>query len=158
MLVLGHPIALALTMIAVLIAMSSAAAQTGQPPRSAVDIQAKILKSAELQQQALQSLDDLGRAQRLISNASTELEAALSAIIIKNSGAKFQDPLLAIQRKRAEQALTLLQEARDALSAYRPDQPARDQGDGQSAAPRSSLDGVHSNLERALNLTRTLAF
>ena len=70
-----HPIASALTTVAVFIAMSSAAAQSPQPPRTSVDVQAQILKSTQLQRQALQNLTDLERAEELINNAYAELEA-----------------------------------------------------------------------------------
>jgi len=154
-----HPIGSALTMVAVLIAMSSAAAQSPSLPGTPVDIQARIQKSAELQRQALQSLADLGQAERLTDNAYAELRAALSTMIIKASGAKFQDPLFDIQKRRGEQALTLLQVARDALHANRQDQRPKGQAeDGQPGGSGSYLEKARSNLEQALRLTSTLIF
>ena len=140
-----HPIAFALTTVAVFMTLSSAAAQTTQPPRTPVPVQAQIQKSAELQRQALQNLTDRQRAEGLINNAYAELDAALSTMIIKASNAKFQDPLFEMQKKRAEQALALLQVARDVLHSNRQDQP-KDQ------------DKVRNNLEQALRLTSTLAY
>ena len=96
-----HPIASALTTVAVFIAMSSAAAQSPQPQRTSVHAQAQIQKSGELQRQALQNLTDLERAEDLINNAYAELQAALSTMIIKASGAKFPDPLFDMQKKGA---------------------------------------------------------
>jgi restriction endonuclease Mrr len=80
-----HPIASALTTVAVFIAMSSAAAQSPQSQRTSVHVQAQIQKSAELQRQALQNLTDLERAEDLINNAYAQLQAALSTTIIKAS-------------------------------------------------------------------------
>jgi cell division protein FtsX len=71
-----HPIASALTTVAVFIVMSSAAAQSPQSQRTSVHVQAQIQKSAELQRQALQNLTDLERAEDLINNAYAELQAA----------------------------------------------------------------------------------
>ena len=51
--------------------------------------------------QALQNLTDLERAEDLINNAYAELQAALSTVIIKASGAKFPDPLFDMQKKGA---------------------------------------------------------
>jgi hypothetical protein len=51
-------LASALITVAVFIAMSSAAAQSPQPQRTSVHVQAQIQKSAELQRQALQNLTD----------------------------------------------------------------------------------------------------
>jgi hypothetical protein len=140
-----HPIAFALATVAVFMTMSSADAQSTQPPRTPVPVQAQIQKSAELQRQALQNLSDRVRAEGLINNAYAELDAALSTMIIKASNAKFQDPLFEMQKKRAEQALALLQVARDVLHTNRQDQP-KDQ------------DKVRNNLEQALRLTSTLAY
>ena len=96
-----HPIAFALTTVAVFMTLSSAAAQTTQPPRTPVPVQAQIQKSAELQRQALQNLTDRQRAEGLINNAYAELDAALSTMIIKASNAKFQDPLFEMQKKES---------------------------------------------------------
>lgn len=154
-----HPIASALTTVAVFIAMSSAAAQSPQSQRTSVHVQAQIQKSAELQRQALQNLTDLKRAEDLVNNAYAELQAALSTMIIKASGAKFPDPLFDMQKRRGEQALALLQVARDVLHTNRQDQRPKDQGqDGQPGGSRSNLERVRSNLEQALRLTSTLAY
>jgi hypothetical protein len=154
-----HPIASALTTVAVFIAMSSAAAQSPQPQRTSVHVQAQIQKSAELQRQALQNVTDPERAEDLINKAYAELQAALSTMIIKASGAKFPDPLFDIQNKRGEQALALLQVARDVLHTNRQGQRPKDQEqDGQPGGSPSYLERVRSNLEQAWRLTSTLAY
>jgi len=140
-----HPIAFALTTVAVFMTLSSAAAQSTQPPRTPVPVQAQIQKRAQLQRQALHHLTARQRAEGLLNTAYAELADALSTMIIKASNAKFQDPLFEMQKKRAEQALALLQVARDVLHSNRQDQP-KDQ------------DKVRNNLEQALRLTSTLAY
>ena len=80
-------------------------------------------------------------------------------MIIKASGAKFQDPLFDMQKRRGEQVLTLLQVARDALHANRQDQRPKGQAeDGQPGGSGSYLEKARSNLEQALRLTSTLVF
>jgi hypothetical protein len=58
-------VALALIVVAILMAMSSGPAQS-QAPRTPIDIQGQIQRSAELQRHALQSLSDSGRTEQLI--------------------------------------------------------------------------------------------
>jgi hypothetical protein len=154
-----HLIASVLTTVAVFIVMSSAAAQSPQSQRTSVHVQAQIQKSAELQRQALQNLTDLERAENLINSAYAELQAALSTMIIKASGAKFPDPLFDMQKRRGEQALALLQVARDVLHTNRQDQRPKGQGqDGRPGGSRAYLERVRSNVEQALRITSTLAY
>jgi hypothetical protein len=143
--------------VVVLIALSPALAQAPLPQTS-TNIQARIQKSAELQRQALQSLTDVGRAERLTNGAYAELQAALSTMIIKASNAKFPDPLFDIQKRRAEQALALLQVARDVLQGTRQESRPQAQEEGQPSRPSGNLETVRSNLEQALQLTSTLVF
>ena len=142
--------------VAVLMAISSVAGQSG----SSVDIQAQIRKSAELQRQALQRLNDRAQAEQLIDKAHTELRAALSSMVINATETKFQDPLLGIQTQRGNQALSLLQRAGDILRQTRSDRPATEnqEGAGQPGDSRASLDEVRKNLEQALRLTNAIAF
>jgi len=80
-------------------------------------------------------------------------------MIIKASGAKFPDPLFDMQKKRGEQALALLQVARDVRHTNRQDQRPKDQEqDGQPGGSRSYLKRGGSNVEQALRLTSTLAY
>ena len=152
----GRPVVLALIVVAVLMAVSSLAAQS----RSSVDIQAQIRKSAELQRQALQTLNDRAQAAQLIDKAYAELRAALSSMVINATETKFQDPLLSIHTQRGNQALSLLQRAGDTLRQTRSDRPAKEnqEGAGQPAESRAYLDEVRKNLEQALRLTSTIAF
>ena len=156
-----------LTLSMILTGASPATGQTSTSGRSQMEIQNLIQKSAALQRQALQSLNDPRRTERLVSDAYADLQAALSAMIINASGAKFPDPLLDVQRKRAEQALRLLQAAVDALKsdsgqpsagAPRENQDKDDRPASSPSSPQASLDLVRNNLEQALRLTSTLAF
>ena len=72
---------------------------------------------------------------------------------------KFPDPLLDVQRKRGEQALSLLQAAGDVLNINRQDQRARPALEDQEkdGGSRPYLEVVRHNLEQALRLTSTLA-
>jgi hypothetical protein len=149
-----RPVALTLILGGVLVAMSSAAAQS----RTSADIQAQFLKSAELQRQALRSLNDERQAEQLITKAYAELQAGLSIMIINASGAKFPDPLLGVQTQRANQALSFLQRAVDTLRQNPPDRPVTEDQErtGQPAESRAYLDEVRKNLEQALRLTNIL--
>jgi hypothetical protein len=159
-----HPIAPALIVVAVLMAISSAAAaQSPRPPRTSGDIQAQVQKTAELQRQALQSLTDLGRAERLISNAYAELQTALSAMLITASGRKSPDPLLNLNEQRMRQALSHLQDASDMLKVNRPGAPVpqgREKGgelpETPPAGSQSNLGVVRNDLEQALRLTNSV--
>jgi hypothetical protein len=155
-------VALALIVVVSLMAMFSGAAHP-QAPRTPIDIQTQIQRSAELQQQALQSLSDSRRTEQLIDNAYRELRAALSAMVVNASGMKFPDPLLNIQTKRGERALSLLQDAGDVLKRNRQDQSVRpapedQEKNGQPGGSPSYVEVVRNNLEQALRLTRALAF
>jgi hypothetical protein len=125
---------------------------------TSIDIQAKVQKSAELQRQALQILTDQERAGRLISNASTELQSAMSAIVIKASGQKFTDPLLDINVQRMRQALSHLQQASDMLRVNRPLVSAPQRQEGTPPAESGAYLGVVRNsVEQALRITSNLA-
>ena len=159
--VLHQSIALVLIVVGGgLMAMSSAAAQPAQPPRTPVDIQAQIQKSAGLQRQALESLTDVGRAERLILNAYAELQSAMSAMVIAASGKKFPDPLLNLNEQRMRQALAHLQRASDTLKLNRPIAPtpqSQEKGGDLSETPPagspSYLGVVRDSVEQALRLT-----
>ena len=138
-----HLIALVLVIVGALMALSSAAAQYAQVPRTAVDLQAQVQKSAELQRQALQSLPDVGRAEPLITRAYDTLQAAMSSMVIKASGAKSPDPLLNLNEQRMRQALLQLQQASDAIKVNRP-------------PSETVLGDVRKSLEQALRLTGTV--
>jgi len=143
--VLGHPIATVLIVVGVLMAGSSAAAQSAQPRRTSSDIQAQIQKSAELQRQALQILADPERAERLIGNAYANLQSAMSAMVINASGQKSPDPLLKLNESRMREALTQLQHASDTLRAAVHQR--------QEGKPPEYFDVVRNHVEQALRLT-----
>ena len=153
-----HPIVPALIVIAVLMAMSSAAAQPSQPPRTSGEIQAKVQQSVELQRQALQSLTDPGRAERLIDNAYAALDAAMSAMVTAATGRRTPpDPLLKLNEQKMRQALTHLQQASDTLKVNRRPAAAPQGQEGTPAAESQPyLDGVRKSVEQALRLTNTV--
>ena len=154
-------VALALGIFAV---VSPALAQASRPPRDPIEIQKKIQKSAELQRQALQNLTDPTRAERLITDAAVELQAAYTDIVINASNMTMPDPLSGINSRKAQQALSLLQGASDILKTSRQNQPIVPTPPGQEnvdqpaepAPSRPYLDAVRSNLEQARRLTSSL--
>ena len=83
-----------------LLLMAAPASTIAQPRRTSADIQAQVQKSAELQRQALESLTDPGRAERLISNAYAELQSAMSTMVINASAKKSPDPLLKLNEQQ----------------------------------------------------------
>jgi hypothetical protein len=76
-------------------------------------------------------------------------------MVITASGMKFPDPLLDVNKKNGEQALALLQAARDVLKAPAPS-PAPDGETPAPAGSRPRLDAVRADLERALRLTNSV--
>lgn len=154
-------VALALGIFAV---VSPALAQPSRPPRDPVEIQKKIQKSAELQGQALQYLTDPTRAERLITAAAVELQAAHTDIVINASNMKMPDPLSGINSRKVQQALSLLQGASDILKTNRENQPTAPTPQEQentdqpaeTAPARPYLEAVRSNLEQARRLTHSL--
>ena len=140
-----------------LLLMAAPVSTIAQPRRTSADIQAQIQKSAELQRQALQSLTDPERAERLISNASAELQSAMRTLMINSSSQKSADPLLDFNVQRMRQALAHLQQASETLKAHRPPASAPQ---GQEVTPtaesRSYLGVVRNSVEQALRITDTV--
>ena len=131
-----------LLLLGAMVTAAPALAQSGRPPYDAAEIQRKVLKSAALQRQALESLSDPPRAAKLVQSAGTELRAAQHEMIMNASGAKFVDPLFELSNKRAQEALVHLQIAGDALRS----------------SQVSLQDGVRQHIEQAVRLTNGLAF
>lgn len=134
---------LAVAGVALALCASASTAQS-RPPRSPVDTQSKMQKSVDLQRQALQTLADPERAERLISGAYSELQAAHSDLIINAANMKFPDPLFDLNHRKLQQALALLQKARDAINTR------------NQSTPTSPIDTVRSSLEQALVLTNSV--
>jgi hypothetical protein len=151
---------LPLVLTLVLLLMSAPASTIAQPRRTSADIQAQVQKSAELQRQALESLTDLERAERLISNGSAELQSALSTMEINASGQKAPDPLLNLNVQRMRQALTHLQQASDTLKVNRARATVPQRAEGGTPAESGAYLGVVRNsVEQALRITnRVLVF
>lgn len=112
------------TVLTIVLLLVAAPASVNAQQRTSIDIQAKAQKSAALQRQALQILTDPERAERLIRSAFTELQSAMSAMVINASSQKFPDPLLNVTERRMRQALTHLQDASDRLKGNRAPAPA----------------------------------
>jgi hypothetical protein len=147
-----------------LIAVASPAVSQSRPPRDPAEIQKKIQKSAELQRQALQTLTDPARAERLTTSAYAQLEAAYTEMVINSSNMKMPDPLAGINARKAQQALTHLLSANDALkeSQNRPASPTpqgqetADPPPGTSPGSGSKLELARNSLEQALRVTNSL--
>jgi hypothetical protein len=137
--------------------MVAPAPVVAQPQRTAQDIQAQVQKSAELQRQALQTLTDPERAERLISNAYIELQRAMSAMVINASGQKFPDPLLNLNEQKMKQALIHLQQASDMIKINRAgaSAPQRQEG-GTPVESGAYLGNVRNRVEEALRITNTV--
>ena len=136
----------ALLALAVILASAAPAATQGKPPRDPSMIQRKLQNSADLQRQAMQSLGDRERAEKLVGSAYNELKSADDDMVINKNNMKIPDPLFGPNIRRCDQALDLVLLAWDALRA-------RDKWTGAEA----QVQGVRSKLEQALRLTNTVA-
>ena len=147
-----------------LVAVASPAAGQSRPPRDPAEIQKKIQKSVELQRQALQTLADPARAERLTTSAYAQLQAAYTDMVINSSNMKMPDPLAGINARKVEQALTQLLSASDALknSQSQPASPApqgqdtTDQPAETSPKSSSNLEVARNSLQEALRLTNSV--
>jgi hypothetical protein len=140
-----------------LLLVAAPASTSAQPRRTSSDIQAQIQKSADLQRQALQILTEPERAERLIGRAYTELQTAMSTMLINASGQKSPDPLLKLNEQRMRQALSHLQQASDMLKA---NQSLATASQRQEATPPAEsgayLGVVRNNVEQALRITSSV--
>jgi len=119
-----------------LVAIASSAIGQSRAPRDPAEIQRKVQRSAELQRQALQALADPPRAERLVNSAYAQLQSAYTDMVINSSNMKMPDPLSAIHSKKAQQALTHLLSASDALKNSL-SQPAAAAPQGQESADQA---------------------
>jgi hypothetical protein len=132
-----------LALAALVASVSSTFAQSGKPPRDLANIQRKVQRSAELQRQALEALSEPARAARLVGSAYTHLKAAQDDMIINSTTARSLDPIQELNGRKLNQALTLVQQAGDALNA----------GSGD---PDSAVAVARDRLQQALRLTNAL--
>jgi hypothetical protein len=140
-----------------LLLMAAPVSTIAQPRPTSADIQAQIQKSAELQRQALQSLTEPERAERLISNAYNELQSAMRTMVINASGQKSSNPLVNFNEQRMRQALAHLQHASDTLTANRSLVTAPQHEEGTPPAEsRSYLGVVRDSVQQALRITDTV--
>jgi hypothetical protein len=151
----------ALVLATLLTAVWSVAAR-GQPPSPHAEAQGRILKSSNLQREALQVLDNPSHAEELVRAAREELHVALQWLASRRDAKTFTDPLFRLNTGRIQRALALLQRAGEALSAT-----ARQQAEGESAASARRLDPppparpdygevVRTNLVEALRVTNSI--
>ena len=101
----------------IIASVTPAAPQPSKPPRDPVAIQRKVQRSMELQRQALQGLSDPPQAEKVVWNAFNQLKSAYDDMVMNASNIKPPDPILALNSRKAEQALGLVQQAGDALQA-----------------------------------------
>ena len=140
-----------------LLLVAAPASTSAQPRRTSSDIQAQIQKSADLQRQALQILTEPERAERLIGRAYTELQTAMSTMLINASGQKSPDPLLKLNEQRMRQALSHLQQASDMLKANQSLATASQRQEGTLPAESGAYLGVvRNNVEQALRITSSV--
>ena len=132
-----------LALAAMLASVSSTAAQSGKPPRDLAKIQRNVQRSADFQRQALEALSEPTKAARLVGNAYTHLKAAQDDMIINATTAKSVDPIQQLNGRKVDQALTLVQQAGDALI------------DGRGG-PDSGVALARDRLQQALRLTNSL--
>jgi hypothetical protein len=147
---------LGVALLLTLLASASAVAQAPHPQYDVAELQRKVQRSAELQRQALQSLADPRKAESLVREAWTELRAAQHGMILNASSAKFVDPLFEMNKRRADQALSHLQLAGDALASQKGVTSPRAQQEEGAPAASSYVDGVRQHLEQAVRLTNGL--
>jgi hypothetical protein len=148
-----------------LVAIASSAMGQSRSPRDPAEIQRKIQRSAELQRQALQALADPPRAERLVNSAYAQMQSAYTDMVINSSNMKMPDPLSGINSRKAQQALTHLQSASDALKNSL-SQPAAATPKGEESADQapdtsrasSYVEGARSSLDQALRLTNSMLF
>jgi hypothetical protein len=132
-----------LALAALLASASSTFAQSGKPPRDLANIQRKVQRSADFQRQALEALSEPAKAARLVGSAYTHLKAAQDDMIINSTTARSLDPIQELNGRKLNQALTLVQQAGDALNA----------GSGD---PDSAVAVARDRLQQALRLTNAL--
>ncbi len=130
-------------LVALLAFVSSPFAQSGKPPRDLAAIQRKVQRSADLQRQALGALSEPTKAVRLAESAYTQLKAAQDDMIINATTAKSLDPIQELNSRKVNQALSLVQEAWDALGA-------------RGVDPDTAVAVARDRLQHALRLTNSL--
>jgi hypothetical protein len=128
-------------------------------PSANVEAQSRILKSSDLQREALQALNDPGHAEQLVREAQDELQAAQQSLGNSRVAGQFKDPLARLNAKRIDRAMALLQRAGDTLSATTQQNAEAESG----VAPRQPaathpgyIERVRSSLVQALRLTASI--
>ncbi len=136
-------LATVLALATLLASLSSAVAQSGKPPRDLAAIQRKVQRSADYQKQALEALSEPAQAARLVGNAYTHRKAAQDDMVINATTARSVDPIQELNGRKVNQALTLVQQAGDALGARNTD-------------PDNAVAVARDRLQQALRLTNSL--
>ncbi len=136
-------LATVLALAALLASFSSAVAQSGKPPRDLDAIQRKVQRSAAYQKQALEALSEPAKAAQLVGSAYTHLKAAQDDMVINATTAKSVDPIQQLNGRKVDQALSLVQQAADALVA-------------RGSDPDNAVAVARDRLQQALRLTNSL--
>jgi hypothetical protein len=136
----SHHIAIGVALGTIFASVVPAATQSSKPPRDPAGIQRKVQRSAELQRQALQGLNDAPQAEKVVWNAFNQLKSAYDDMVVNATNARTPDPMLGLNSRKAEQALSLVQQAGDALQA---------RGD-------NAVEVARDRLQQSLRLTNTL--
>ena len=132
-----------LALAPLLASVSAPFAQSAKPPRDPANIQRKVQRSADFQRQALEALSEPARAARLVGSAYTQLKAAQDDMIINSTTARSLDPIQELNGRKVNQALTLVQQAGDALGT-------------RGSDPDNAVAVARDRLQQALRLTNSL--
>ena len=111
-----------------------------KPPRDPVEIQRKVQRSADLQRQALQALGEPAKAERLITSAYMNLKSAQDDMVVNLTTMKPPDPMLGLNMKKTDQALSLVLGASDAFKG----------------GVENPADVARDRLQQSLRITNTL--
>lgn len=114
-------------------------------PRNAALIRRQLETSLTRQIEAVNALDDAGRAERLTYEAYVQMRAAHGHMTINDSNAKYPDPLFPLANRRIEQARGRLLAAHEALK-YRK----------TSGASGNAIDIARTHLTEAIRMTQLI--
>ena len=114
-------------------------------PRNTALIRRQLETSLTLQIEAVNALDEAGRAERLTYDAYVQMRAAHGHMTINDSNAKYPDPLFPLANRRIEQARGRLLAAHEALKART-----------TSNASGNAIDIARNHLTEAIRMTRLI--
>jgi len=114
-------------------------------PRNTGMIRQQLETSLALQIEAVNALDDAGRAEGLTYNAYVQMRAAHGHMTINDSNAKYPDPLFPLANRRIEQARGRLLAAHEVLKAR-----------NTLNASGNAIDIARNHLTEAIRMTRII--